>query len=187
MPNFRRYFVAGGTFFFTLVTYGRRRFLTTELARDCLRDAIAAVRAERQFEIQAIVLLPEHLHTLWTLPREDTDYSTRWRRIKERFTTAYLAGGGRECEIAASRQKRGERGVWQRRFWEHMIRDEDDFERHFDYIHYNPVKHGLVKCPSEWPFSTFARCVESGIYSPDWGCLKRGVLTFRGLDRTAHE
>src|SRR5262245_12920126 len=118
MSNYRRYFVPGGTIFFTVVTHQRRPFLTESLARDCLRLAIETVRAKRPFGILAVVLLPDHLHALWTLPGGDTAYSVRWRRIKEEFTVRYLQSGGREGRRSTSRQSRQERGVWQRRFWE---------------------------------------------------------------------
>jgi putative transposase len=187
MSDYRRYFVAGGTYFFTVVTYQRRRFLTTDLARECLRAAIETARGERPFEMPAVVLLPDHLHALWSLPRADVDYSTRWRRVKEQFTSAYMAQGGREGPLSASRRKRGERGVWQRRFWEHAINDENDFERHFDYIHYNPVKHRLVDCPRQWPYSTFSRWVAGGVYGAEWGCRFNGTLDFSDVDKTALE
>ena len=187
MSDYRRYFVAGGTYFFTVVTYRRRRLLTTDLARGCLRAAIEMARDRRPFEMPAIVLLPDHLHALWSLPPGDADYSTRWRRIKERFTADYLAQGGSEGPSSASRRNRGERGVWQRRFWEHAIKDENDFERHFDYIHYNPVKHRLVDCPRQWPYSTFSRWSAAGVYGPRWGCRSQGALDFSDLEKTALE
>lgn len=140
MSDYRRWYVPGGMYCFTVVTYRRRTLLAEPLARRCLRRAFQVVRATRPFEIPAIVLLPDHLHVLWTLPRGDADYSTRWRRIKEEFTRRHRAEG-------ASRHCRNERGVWQRRFWKHAIRDETDLERRFDSIHHNPVKHGLVAHP----------------------------------------
>jgi putative transposase len=187
MPNYRRYRVPGGTYFFTVVTYRRRRFLTSEIARKSLRDAIATVRADRPFAMPAIILLPEHLHAIWTLPRGDDDYPTRWRRIKEEFTESWLAAGGTEAPLTASRRKRKERGVWQRRYWEHLIENEHDFERHFDYIHYNSVKHGETKCPKDWPYSSFHRWVETGVYDAIWGCSHRRPLSFDDLDETAME
>ena len=187
MPNDRRYRVPGGTYFFTVVTHRRRRFLTGELARRCLREAIDTVRAKRPFEMPAMILLPEHLHAIWELPRGDADYSVRWKRIKEEFTIAWLAGGGTEAPLSASRGKRKERGVWQRRFWEHLIEDEHDFERHFDYIHYNAVRHGEVDCPKHWPCSSFHRWVQRGVYEPDWGCSRYEPLSFDDLDETAME
>ena len=149
MPNYRRFTVPGSTLFFTVVTYQRRPFLTEPLARRCLREAFQRVRARRPFEIPAIVLLPDHLHALWILPPGDADYSVRWRRIKEEFTERYQRQGGTESPLSDSRQRRKERGIWQRRFWGHTIQDDEDFERHVDYIHYNPVKHGLAACPRD--------------------------------------
>ena len=187
MSDYRRDFIAGGTYFFTVVTYRRRRFLTTDLARECLRVAMETTRAQHRFEMHAVVLLPDHLHALWSLPRGDSDYSTRWRRIKQRFTQSYLAQGGREGPLSASRRKRRERGVWQRRFWEHLVADENDFERHFDYIHYNPVKNRLADCPREWPYSTFSRWSAAGVYGTHWGCRSHGALDFSDLEETALE
>jgi putative transposase len=134
-----------------------------------------------------MVLLPEHLHTIWTLPREDNDYSRRWGWIKKEFTKAWLTLGEPEVKVTAS--KRGDRrhGVWQRRFWEHVLRDDNDFERHCDYIHYNPVKHSLVRCPRYWPYSSFHRFVKVGDYDLDWGCSDRAVPQFEDLDATAME
>jgi len=115
-----------------------------------------------------MVLLPDHLHALWALPPGDYSYSERWRWIKREFTRAWLASGHAERSLPMSRLREGRRGVWQRRFWEHAIRDESDLEAHFDYIHFNPVKHGLVSSPGNWPASTFHRWVSLGHYPPDW-------------------
>jgi putative transposase len=169
MSDYRRWYVPGGTYFFTVVTYGRRPILCEELGRACLHAAIEAVRQQWPFEIVAIVLLPEHLHTVWTLPRGDDRYSTRWRLIKEKFTQRYLRAGGREIAPSSSRKKQGERGIWQRRFWEHLVPDEDDLQRCVDYVHWNPRKHGLVARVRDWPWSSFHRFVELGEYDIDWG------------------
>jgi len=169
MSDYRRWFVPGGTYFFTVVTHDRRALLTTELGRQCLHAAIQYVRGNRPFAMVAIVLLPDHLHAVWTLPTNDHDYSARWRRIKGRFTRDYLAGGGNEGGVSSSRAARGERAVWQRRFWEHVCRDEDDVKRCVDYIHWNPVKHGLVPRVRDYPWSSFGRFVRLGEYVPDWG------------------
>lgn len=107
---------------------------------------------------------------LWTLPPRDDSFPTRWRLIKSHFTRAYLASGGREAAPSNSRQRHAERAIWQRRYWEHLIRDDEDFQRHMDYIHFNPVKHGHTRCPHAWPWSSFARCVRDGVYEQDWGC-----------------
>ena len=159
----------GGVYFFTLVTHRRARILTTDLARRCLREAIAAVRTELPFEITAFVLLPDHLHAVWTLPHGDADYSTRWQRIKSEFTKAWLEGGGAVQRVSASRKMKGERGVWQRRFFEHTCRDEADLKRCVDYVHVNPLKHGLVERVRDWPWSSFHRYVREGEYTLDWG------------------
>jgi putative transposase len=181
MSQYRRLYLAGASVFFTVVTHERRHFLTEKRARRCLREALTVVREKRPFEVVAMVLLPDHLHLIWNLPSADVDYSVRWKRAKEEFTQRYIASGGQEGTVSVSRRKRSERGVWKRRFWEHTIRDEDDFADHFNYIHYNPVKHGLVRVPSEWPYSTFHRWVSKGIYPPDWGS---GPILFGNLDET---
>ncbi|MCY2988467.1 MAG: transposase [Planctomycetota bacterium] len=187
MSNYRRYFVPGGTYFFTIVTHLRRKLFAEQRCRDWLYQAFTTIRATKPFDMPALVLMPDHLHAIWTLPPGDAKYSTRWRRIKEEFTQAFLDGGGREGPVSAARRKRGVRGVWQIRFWEHTIDDEHDFERHFDYIHYNPVKHGLVSCPRDWLHSSFHRSVERGVYGADWGRMEAGTLSFDDLNETAME
>lgn len=187
MPNYRRYLVPGGTYFFTVVTASRARILTSQNARSLLRSAFRLVRSESPFRLDAIVLLPEHLHAIWTLPPTDSDYSSRWGKIKKSFTQSYLAAGGHERTTSRGMQRQRRRGVWQPRFWEHMIRDETDYERHLDYIHYNPVKHGHVKCPKDWPYTSFHRWVRANVYPKDWGCWKDGILQFEDLDETAME
>lgn len=177
MPNYRRALVPGGTFFFTVVTEARRRFLTDDLARACLHDAIVRTRADHPLDIDAMVLLPDHLHAIWTLPPGDADFSTRWRLIKSRFTRAYRERGGEAAagfHPALRRASRGERDVWQPRFWEHVVRDRADLNNHLDYIHYNPVKHGLASCPHAWPHSSFQRWVASGGYERTWLCACDG-------------
>ncbi|MEO0530902.1 MAG: transposase [Planctomycetota bacterium] len=169
MPNYRRAQNGGGVYFFTVVTMGRQRFLTEPSARNALRQAFREVRSRHPFEVVAIVLLPDHLHCVWKLPRGDDDYSNRWSRLKAGFTTRYLASDGTEAPVSVSRAVRGERGVWQRRFYEHVIRDEDDLRRCLDYIHLNPVKHGLVSRARDWPWSSFHRYVRAGEYDVDWG------------------
>jgi putative transposase len=174
MPNYRRAFQPGGTFFFTVVTVGRTGILTSENARRWLHEAFAECGAARPFVQVASVLLPEHLHELWTLPTGDSDYSTRWRQIKTAFTRRYLDGDGVEQAVTADHHEQGRRGVWQPRFYEHTIRDETDLNNHLDYIHYNPVKHGLVTCPHLWPWSSFHRFVREGKYEPGWACACGG-------------
>ena len=175
MPDYRRCRAAGGTYFFTLVTFRRNSWLCESWARVALRQAIETTRQRWPFEIDAWVLLPDHLHCIWTLPEGDDNYQIRWRLIKQRVSR--MIGSRLEPpDLPLSRQKRGERGVWQRRFWEHLIRDESDFARHCDYIHYNPVKHGLCDRPGDWPWSTFHRFVQQGKYAMDWGVVKASVL-----------
>jgi putative transposase len=187
MADYRRYYVPGGTVFFTLVTKGRARFLCEGAAPQILGQKMRDCRARWPFRVDAIVLLPDHLHCLWSLPPDDHDYSRRWAWIKKEFTKAYLAAGGREHAVSSARRRRGDRGVWQPRFWDHQIRDELDFERHFDYIHYNPVKHGLVARPRDWPFSSFHRWVAAGVYPVDWASGLAEPLRFDDLDETAME
>jgi putative transposase len=168
MSDYRRWRAEGGTFFFTAVTHQRQRFLTSPLGRNALRDAFRQVRRLRPFQVVAIVLLPDHLHTVWELPRGATDYTTRWRQIKTLVTRA-LAGRIGGAAISASRQRRVEKGIWQRRFYEHMCRDEADVKRLVHYIHVNPVNHRLSAQVRNWPWSSFHCCVHLGEYSIDWG------------------
>ena len=159
----------GGTFFFTVVTHERKRILTDATSRSYLRHAFRDVRARHPFEIVAMVLLPDHLHSVWKLPPGDSDFSTRWSQIKQIFTHRYLCAGGQEAIVSSSRSGRRERSIWQRRFWEHTCRDEDDLKRCIDYLHWNPVKHGLARSVRDYPWSTFHRFVREGEYDPDWG------------------
>lgn len=170
MQRYRRWFRPGGVFFFTVVTYDRAPILTTGLARRALRDAIDDCRNELPFEIDAFVLLPDHLHCIWRLPPGDKDYVARWKWIKQVFSHNWLKNGGTEGVISASRKRHRRRGVLQRRYWEHVIDDEPDYWHHADYIHWNPVKHGLARCPHEWPYSTFGRWVTLGHHASDWRC-----------------
>ncbi|MBI5014324.1 MAG: transposase [Deltaproteobacteria bacterium] len=167
MPNYRRC-REGTTYFFTVVTHRRRPILCDTRSRRALRDAIADARAAHPFAIEAWVLLPEHLHCLWRLPDEDRDYSLRWALIKAGFTKRIRAWLDTP-ETCRSRERHREAMVWQRRFWEHTIRDDRDFAAHCDYVHWNPVKHGLAAAPKDWPHSTFHRFVEKGIYTACWG------------------
>jgi len=165
--QYRRITAPGGTFFFTLVTFERRKIFVDDLAVDLLRQAFRSVLMKHPFKIEAAVVLPDHLHMLWSLPEGDSDYSTRWRLIKSTFTHHW--GSAKDIPNTASRQIKGEQAVWQRRFWEHLIRDDLDWQRHVEYIHYNPVKHGLVRAPVEWRHSSFHTFVKQALYSPDWG------------------
>ena len=163
MPNYVRTHIPGGTYFFTVAILERRRKLLTENI-DALREAFRQVKRERPFQFGAIVIRPDHLHCLWTLPENDTDFSTRWRLIKSNFARA-IAPGER---LSSRRQQKKERGIWQRRFWEHAIRDQRDFDTHLDYIHYNPVKHGWASCVRDWPHSSFHQFVKDGLYPANW-------------------
>jgi len=164
MPNYRRSHVAGGTYFFTVALADRRSdLLVKEVA--LLRASVSRALALYPFTIDAWAVLPDHLHAVWTLPEGDADYSVRWTLIKRGFSNKLPKSESR----SASRIAKSERGIWQRRFWEHTVRDEADFARHVDYIHFNPVKHGLVSNAWDWPFSSFRRAVARGDYPADWG------------------
>ena len=169
MPEYRRIKKGGGTYFFTVVTQGRSPILTSPEVRQALREGIFQVRQTMPFSIEAWVLLPDHLHTIWTLTENDDRYAARWALIKSYVTKSSknLFGPGENFSKSRSRRKEG--GVWQRRFWEHIIRDELDFQRHLDYLHWNPVRHGYVKIPMDWPYSTIHRFVARGLYPPNWG------------------
>ena len=171
MPDYRRAFVPGGVFFFTVVTRERRPILQGADILGCLREAIGWTRRRRPFSIDAIVVLPDHLHCIWSMPPHDADFATRWRTIKGRFTRSFLRIRPPLPAPNESRVKRGEQPVWQRRFWEHLIRDERDYGNHMDYIHFNPVKHAHVRCPHDWAYSSFHRWVREGVYRADWCCV----------------
>ena len=163
MPDYRRNLVMGGCFFFTVNLLDRRSdLLVTHV--DVLRDAVRRVRSRAPFTIDAWVVLPDHMHCLWTMPTGDADYSGRWRAIKTAFSKA-LPDSGVPSDVML---RRGERGVWQRRYWEHTIRDARDYAVHMDYTHFNPVKHGYVSQAAEWPYSSFRRCVAAGLYPAGW-------------------
>ena len=168
MPNYRRSNTRGGTYFFTVVTHHRQPILCNENIRNALRRAIIDTRREHPFGIDGWVLLPDHMHCIWTLPPDDRDYGMRWARIK-RHVSKHCGTIFHRSELKSpSRKRRHESTLWQRRFWEHRIRDDRDFQTHMDYIHFNPVKHGIVKQVRDWPYSTFHRYVRRGVYSPDW-------------------
>jgi putative transposase len=164
MTNYRRNFVRGGSYFFTVNLADRSSRLLTDHI-DLLRTAFRYARVRHAFMIDAIVILPDHLHAIWSLPEGDADFATRWRHVKAMHSRALPT---RE-RISESRLRKGERGIWQRRYWEHTLRDERDFSRHLDYIHFNPVKHGLVTRVEDWPYSSFHRMVRLGVYAKDWG------------------
>lgn len=162
--RYRRANVKGGTYFFTVNLAQRHLHLLLDHV-DILRSAVKTVKQRHPFHIDAFVVLPDHLHAIWTLSADDADFATRWMLIKAGFSRHIIKS---ECRNA-SRISKGERGIWQRRYWEHLIRDDDDFERHIDYIHYNPVKHGYVNRAAEWPYSSIHRYIKAGIIASDWG------------------
>lgn len=166
MTDYRRYFVSGGTYFFTATLADRSLPLLTDNIA-ALRAAFRHVRTEMPFVVDAIVVLPDHLHTIWVLPPGDADFSTRWKKIKAAFSRQLP----RIEHLSESRTRKGERGIWQRRFWEHALRDEADWQRHMDYIHFNPVRHGHVRRTADWPYSSFHRYVKLGTYPREWGAV----------------
>ncbi|NET26042.1 MAG: transposase [Okeania sp. SIO1I7] len=172
--EYRRAKTPGATYFFTVVTYNRQKILCEPENIDLLRKAFRYVMQKHSFKIDAIVILPDHIHSLWTLPENDANFSTRWRLIKSYFS--------RQCDsqyqgkISTSRQNKGEKAVWQRRFWEHQIQSDRDFANHVEYIHYNPVHHRLVTAPSYWEYSSFHRYVKAGIYDQMWGSSEKLIF-----------
>ena len=164
MRSYRRVRIKGGTYFFTLTLAerGGNDLLVRHIS--ALRSAFRQTLADHPVAIEAIAVLPDHLHCIWRLPAGDDDFPTRWRLIKSRFSRQIPAAE----RISDSRARRAERGLWQRRYWEHVIRGEQDYQRHMDYIHYNPVKHGYVDDPKDWPFSSLQRLIGQGVYETDW-------------------
>jgi putative transposase len=164
MSNYRRAFVPGGCWFFTVNLLERQQTLLVDHIAT-LREAVATTRQSHAFTIGAFVVLPDHLHAIWNLPPGDCDFSTRWRLIKNRFARALP----KRERLSAVRAARNERGIWQRRFWEHLIRDEADYARHVEYCYINPLKHRLVARVRDWPYSSFHRDVRAGLFPEDWG------------------
>jgi len=164
MPDYRRNRVPGGTYFFTVNLLERHSDLLVSQIT-LLRSVVQRVRMDRPFRIDAWVVLPDHMHCVWTLPPDDADFSGRWRAIKTLFSQSIPATEYR----SASRIARNERGIWQRRFWEHTVRDQQDYRRHVDYVHFNPVRHGFVQTAAAWPFSSFHSAVAAGDYPAEWG------------------
>lgn len=175
MSRYRRSGEAGGTYFFTLVTLRRRRIFDDEAAPRHLHDAIAAAGRNRTFELLQCVLLPDHLHLIVRLPSGDADFSTRVAAIKSSFTRSWLAAGGSEAVGSASRVRQRYRGVWQKRFWEHTVRDEGNLACCSAYVWFNPVKHGLASCPHAWPWSSFHQEAREGGMPEDWCCVCDGA------------
>jgi len=164
MPDYRRAWHPGGTYYFTVNLLQRHdnNLLIRYIAE--LREAVRWVKSRHPFVIHAWVVLPEHLHCVMELPPDDADFTVRWRLIKMGFSKS-IPSKERRSEV---RKKRGKRGIWQRRYWEHLVRDEADYRAHMDYVHFNPVKHGWVSRVADWPYSTFHHLVEQGVYPPDW-------------------
>jgi len=162
MVSYRRNHVAGGTYFFTVNLRDRRQTLLADHA-EALREVVRGVRREIPFVIDAMVILPDHWHAVWTLPEGDAAYARRIRLIKSRFTRTLLAAG-----VALTKDRRGDYDLWQKRYWEHTIRDERDFEAHVNYVHINPVKHGYAKRAVDWPYSTLHRYIRNGVLPADW-------------------
>ena len=179
MPRYKRTY-EGSTYFFTVVTHERRPFLCAPPSRRLLREAVDEVRTSHPFVVDAWVLLPDHLHCIWTMPDGDAGYSTRWGLIKAGFSKRMnKAAGHAPPAVNASRDRHRESAYWQRRFWEHMIRGQADYNAHMDYVHFNPVKHGLVSAPKDWAYSSFHRLAEQGVYDIEWGSVSD--IDFTGI------
>lgn len=168
MSEYRRANIKGGTYFFTVNTHRRQKILLDDQVRKALREGIEKTRITFPFQILAWVLLPDHLHCIWTLPKGDADFAKRWGTIKRHVSQRCSHRFKGSEQLSESRLKRNESSFWQRRYWEHQIRDETDLARHVDYIHWNPLKHGLVDQVSDWPYSTFHRYVAEGVYPENW-------------------
>ena len=162
--RYRRANIPGGTYFFTVNLADRSGSLLVDHVA-LLREAVRVVKQRHPFHIDAFVVLPEHLHAMWTLPENDADFAKRWMLIKAGFSRRIAANEYRN----SSRMHKGERGIWQRRYWEHLIRSEDDYQRHWDYIHFNPVKHGHVSRAADWAYSSIHRYIHAGLIGSDWG------------------
>jgi len=172
MSEYRRLYQQEGWYFFTVVTYNREKILIQPDNLKRLRLSFHSVMKKLPFKIDAVVILPDHIHCIWRLPPDDADFSTRWRLIKRYFSIS----------MNASLTKRDEKKVWQRRFWEHLLRDGKDCQIHVDYIHYNPVKHGYVQSPYDWPYGSFRRAVKQGLYPADWGAMEPPDISGMNLE-----
>ncbi len=172
--DYRRLWHAGGTYFFTINLLKRHNNHLLVENIDAIKNAINRVKQYHPFIIHAWVILPEHMHCIIELPKDDHDFATRIRLIKIYFSKAIP----KTERLSATRKRRGERGIWQRRYWEHVIRNQADFNAHMDYVHINPVKHGWVEQVKDWPHSTFHHCVKQGIYPEDWGGGHEGDLSY---------
>jgi putative transposase len=167
--RYRRVRLEGATYFFTIVTEGRRPIFNDPALVELFEAGLNRVKDRHRFVIDAYVILPDHIHAIWTLPEGDANYSMRWRLVKEAFTKAVVRNSGEKLARSSSRLAKAEQPVWQRRFWEHTIRNEAEFSALADYIHYNPVKHGIVEAVRDWPHSSFAEWAQLGWYEPHWG------------------
>ena len=170
MSEYHRLYRQQGWYFFTVVTYNREKILIQSDNIVRLRHSFHSVMDKHPFHIDAVVILPDHIHCIWRLPPDDDDFSTRWRLIKRYFSIG----------MSASLNKRAEKKVWQRRFWEHLLRNETDWRTHMDYIHYNPVKHGYVQSPGDWYYGSFQHAVKYGLYPGDWGAQEPSSI--HGMD-----
>jgi putative transposase len=180
MPNYRRAFIPGGSWFFTVNLFDRRSRLLVEHI-DALREAVRETRQRFPFHIDAMVVLPDHMHAVWTLPEGDCDFPVRWRLIKVRFSKSVPKGEA----LSGARRARGERGIWQRRYWEHLIRDERDYLHHIDYCWFNPVKHGLVANVEDWPFSSFHRDHRDRPRPGDASAFEKALAEYGRFGRSA--
>lgn len=178
MVDYRRIKIKGGTYYFTLVTNKRQKIFSSPNTSHIFLNALQPVRKFHPFNNLAYCILPEHIHLLWEMPIDDSNYSLRISEIKKRFSKHFIAEHGYPNFATPSQRKRGETGVWQSRFWEHYIRDEEDLNRHIDYIHYNPVKHGLVNRAYGWHVSSFREYVMKGYYDDDWGMAENSDKNF---------
>ncbi|MEW6441396.1 MAG: transposase [bacterium] len=167
MSDYRRHYVEGGCYFFTVVTHGRSRLLTEGGRFERLTNSFHYAIRKRPFVVEAMVVLPDHLHCIWNMPQNDADFSIRWMLIKRHFSAG----------IKAVPNDRREKPIWQRRFWEHRIRDEQDLERHMDYVFYNPVKHGYVKRPADWEYGSLRQAIARGLYAEGWGAEEPRSVT----------
>ncbi|MFN3235285.1 MAG: REP-associated tyrosine transposase [Gammaproteobacteria bacterium] len=167
MSSYKRIFQAGSYYFFTVVTYDRLPVFKRHQNVTLLKESIKKIKCKYPFQINAWVILPDHIHMIWKLPRNDFDYTKRWRLIKREFCLTQ----------AGTTNKRNERRIWQRRYWEHIIRNENDMKNHIDYIHFNPVKHGYTSTPSAWEYSSFQYWLNKGVYHIKWGCAEPKNLT----------
>jgi putative transposase len=164
MTDYRRAYVPGASWFFTVNLAERHNNPLLVEHIEQLRAAFRYVKQRHPYRMDAVVILPDHIHCIWTLPPNDADFSKRWNLLKGHFSRAIAKGE----PISSSRIHRRERGIWQRRFWEHLLRDQDDWNRHIDYIHWNPVKHGWAERVADWPYSSFHQFVEQGVYQQNW-------------------